>query len=242
MNKTKIGFISLFILLISLFSSVFLFSQGARPMPVTVGQEMRDFTLPIYQGGEMTLSKLTGKNVMLIFPRGLAGEDHWCHICNYQYAELAELEKEKNIREKYNLDIYFILPYGKNMVDNWIEKFPDQLQDIENWKNPEEPEKLDERGKARMAMIKQAFPKKFLYEKGEVPTSIPILVDAEAKVSKNLGLFTTEWGGSKIEQNVPAIFIIDKKGTVQFKYHSQNTFDRPGFDYLMKFMDKMIMN
>jgi hypothetical protein len=32
--------------------------------------------------------------------------------------------------------------------------------------------------------------------------------------------------------NIPAVFIIDKNGILQFKYISQVTFDRPRFDYL----------
>ena len=63
----------------------------AQIRPASVLQPMPNFTLPVYQGGEIALSQLKGKNILLIFPRGLAGENHWCHVCNYQYAELAEL-------------------------------------------------------------------------------------------------------------------------------------------------------
>lgn len=208
----------------------------AQIRPVSVLQPMPDFTLPVFQGGEMTLSQLKGKNVLLIFPRGLAGKDHWCHVCNYQYAELAELEINQDIRKKNNLEILFVLPYSKEMVQEWADKFADQISDIENWKNPPNPEKLDERGQRRTEMIKRYFPKSYRFEKGKVPLPFPILIDAEAIISKGLGVFTTEWGGSKIEQNVPTIYIIDKKGVLQLKYISQNTFDRPGPDYLLKFI------
>jgi peroxiredoxin len=207
--------------------------------PVSVLQPMSDFSLPVYQGGELTLSQLKGKNVLLIFPRGLAGEDHWCHVCHYQYAELAELELSQNIREKNNLEILFVLPYSKEMAQEWVDKFADQMADIENWKNPDEPEKLDERGRRRMEMIKRYFPKSFTFERGKAPLPFPILIDADAVVSKGLGVFTTEWGGSKIEQNVPTQYIIDKNGVIQFKYISQNTFDRPGPDYLLDFISFM---
>lgn len=209
----------------------------AQIRPVSVLQSMPDFTLPVYQGGEIGISQLKGKNILLIFPRGLAGEDHWCHVCNYQYAELAELESSQNIREKHNLEILFVLPYPKEMVQDWVDKFPDQMADIENWKNPPEPEKLDEKGRRRMEMIRQYFPKRYAFEKGKVPLPFPILIDADAAVSKGLGVFTTEWGGSKIEQNVPTIYIIDSKGALQFKYISQNTFDRPGPGYLQKILN-----
>ena len=99
-----------------------------------------------------------------------------------------------------------------------------------------EPEKLDERGRRRMEMIKRYFPKSYAFEKGKVPLPFPILIDSDAAVSKGLGVFTTEWGGSKIEQNIPTTYIIDSKGMLQFKYISQNTFDRPGPDYLQKIL------
>jgi peroxiredoxin len=211
----------------------------AQIQPVSVLQSMPDFSLPVYQGGELTLSELRGKNVLLVFPRGLAGEDHWCHVCNYQYAELAELELSQNIREKNNLEILFVLPYSKEMVQEWVDKFADQIADIQDWKNPADPEKLDERGRRRMEMIKRYFPKSYSFEKGKVPLPFPILIDADAVVSKGLGVFTKEWGGSKIEQNVPTLYIMDKKGVLQFKYISQNTFDRPGPDYLLDFISFM---
>ncbi len=211
-------------------------SVPAQIQPVSVLQPMPDFTLPVYQGGEIGLSKLKGKNVLLIFPRGLAGKDHWCHVCNYQYAELAELEINQSVRKKHNLEILFVLPYPEDMVQEWVDKFADQMADIENWKNPAEPEKLDERGKRRMEMIRRYLPKSYTFEKGKVPLPIPILIDADAAVSKGLGLFTTEWGGSQIEQNVPTVYIIDGKGLLRFKYISQNTFDRPGPEYLLKIL------
>jgi len=117
-------------------------AQGLKP--ISVWQNMPDFTLPSFQGGEVTLSGLRGKNVLLIFPRGLAGENHWCHVCNYQYADLAEIEKAQGIRRANNLEILFVLPYGKDMVQQWADAFAAQMQDIENWKNPPDAEKLDE--------------------------------------------------------------------------------------------------
>ena len=211
----------------------------AQEAPVSLEQPMPDITLPIFQGGEITLSQLKGKNVMLIFSRGLAGEDHWCHICNYQYAEWSEWEETKKIREKYNLEILFVLPYSKDMASEWVDKFPEQLNDIENWKNPAEPEKLDERGKQRMERMRSYFPKSYHFEKGNVPLPFPVLVDAERKLSKGLGIFTTEWSGRKIEQNIPSVYILDSDGIVRFKYISQNTFDRPSPKYLLRVLNCM---
>jgi peroxiredoxin len=208
-------------------------------MPVLVGQQMPDFTLPAIQGGEVTLSDLQGKTVLLIFPRGRVG-DHWCQICHYQYAELVELEKELRLREQYNTEILFVLPYGEEMVQEWVEIFPAQMEVIEGWKNPPDDENLTE-GRRRWAeLARQYFAKTFTYDDGEVPLPFPVLVDADQELSKRLLLFTTSWDRSDVEQNIPTIFILDGDGMVQFKYHSQNTFDRPGYDYLFKVIDRMI--
>jgi len=204
--------------------------------PVTVQNPMPDFTLSSYQGDEVSLSDFKGKNVILVFPRGLAGEGHWCHICPYQYLELVEFDKQRNFRKKHNTEILFVLPYDNNKVSEWVEEFPTLLDDIHNWKYPEDPENLEERGKQRVKMAKKYFPIDFDYKEDEIPFPFSILIDAEQKVSKGLGLFTTEWGGSKIEQNIPTVFIIDEEGMVRFKYISQNTFDRPSPEYLVKIL------
>jgi len=216
-------------------------ASGSAPdlKPVTVGQPMPDFTLPALQGGDVSMSRLKGKNVLLIFPRGLAGENHWCHVCNYQYADLAELEKAKAIRKTYNLEIVFVMPYGLDAVRQWAEKFPDQMKDIENWKNPADPSALDEKGKTRLALYRKNFPNRYVYEKGQVPLLFPVLLDPERKVCQGLGIFATEWGGSKVDQNVPTVFVIDARGVVQLKYISQNTFDRPSAEYLLNFIGKL---
>ncbi len=102
-------------------------SQEQEIRPVIVGDPMPDFTLPIYQGGTQSLSALKGKNVMIIFPRGYAAEGAWCTICNYKYAELIDLEKREQLRKQYNLEILIVLPYGKEIVKQWVEVLPDQL-------------------------------------------------------------------------------------------------------------------
>jgi len=202
--------------------------------PVTLGQAMPEFSLPLFPEGELNITSLKGKNVMLIFPRGLAGKDHWCHVCNYQYAELVEWEKKHNIREKLNVEILFVLPYSAVMVKEWIAAFPQQLMDIKKWKYPPEPDKLTDQQKQRAARLGKYFPQDYMYEAGKVPAPFSILIDADRILTKGLGIFTMEWSGSKIEQNIPTILILDKMGVVQFKYMSQNTFDRPNAEYLFK--------
>ena len=198
---------------------------------------MPDFTLPVYQGGTLTLSSLRGKNVLILFPRGYAAENYWCTICNYKYVELAELEKAQKIREKYNLEILVVFPYTQDVVKTWVEALPGQLESIKERKYPADPAKLDEAGKTRMERSRQIYPKDFSLEKGTVLAPFPILVDGERTLSKKLDLFRNEWSGSKVDQNIPSVYIIDAAGVLQFKYLGQNTVDRPGYDYLLKVLE-----
>ena len=239
MKKASSKKIPLLLIIMMTVSASLVFAQKTEIKPVLLEEPMPNFTLPVLQGGELILSSLKGKNVLLIFPRGLAGKDHWCHVCNYQYAELIELEQKEQFRKRYDMEILFVLPYGREMVKEWVEVFPDQLTDLENWRNPSDPGNLDETGKRRMKMANTYFPKNYMYEKGKVPTPFPILIDAERTVTKGLGIFTMEWSGSKIEQNIPTVLILDKTGTVQFKYMSQNTIDRPSAKYLRKFLETL---
>jgi peroxiredoxin len=208
-----------------------------RPNPVVVGQPMPDFTLPVYQGGTLTLSSLRGKNVLLLFPRGYAAENYWCTICNYKYAELAELEKTRRIREAYNLEILVVFPYGHETVTAWLKDLPGQLESIQNVKNPAEPDKLDDAARRRMEGWRKMFPADYSLKEGEVLAPFPVLVDGERTLSRGLGLFQTEWGGRKVDQNIPSIYIVDDEGVLQFKYLGQNTMDRPGYDYLLRVLE-----
>ena len=213
-----------------------------RPQPAVVGQPMADFTLPVYQGGTLTLSSLRGKNVLILFPRGYAAENYWCTICNYRYVELAELEKAKKIQEKYNVEILVVFPYTRDVVTSWLEALPGQLETVRTTKNPADPSKLDEKGKARMERFRQLFPNDYSLEKGTILTPFPILVDGERTLSKKLDLFRNEWSGGKADQNIPSVYIVDADGILQFKYLGQNTVDRPGYDYLMKVLEVINSN
>lgn len=201
--------------------------------PVTVGSPMPDFTLPAYQGGDVRMSQLRGKNIMLIFPRGRSRADAWCHVCNYQHMELVEYERTNALRRQANLEILFVLPYGRAEVQEWIEVYPQQLQDLEDWKNPDQAT-LDDAGRNRMQFARRAFPKTFTVTPDRVPGPFPILIDGDRTVSSGLGFFTNEWGGSQAEQNVPTVLLVDAAGVVQFKYMSQNTMDRPPLEYLVQ--------
>jgi peroxiredoxin len=213
------------------------FSQEPEFKPAIIEQPMPDFTLPAYQGGEITLSSLRGKNVLIIFPRGYAAEGRWCTIDDYKYAELLDLEKKEQLRKKYGLEILCVFPYSKDIVKQWLEAVPEQLDKIKDWKYPAEPDKQDEKTRMRTERATKLFPKDLSLEKGSVPTPFPFLIDEDRKLTRELGLFAAEWSGSKADQLIPSEFIIDKNGILKFKYIGQNTADRPSFDYLMRIVE-----
>lgn len=212
-------------------------APAERPRPAVLGLPVPDFSLPALQGGDYSIAKLRGKNILIIFPRGKV-DDHWCQICHYQYAELAELEKTLHLRDRHNLEILYVLPYDKAAVQHWADIFPDQMAVIEGWKNP--PASASEGQKNFARMVKMMLPKSFDIKKGEVPLPFPILIDADRRVSKGLGLFTMEWDQSRVDQNIPMMILVDEAGVVQFKYLSQITWDRASGEYLVKILGKLI--
>jgi peroxiredoxin len=205
--------------------------------PAELGGRMPDFKLASVQGKDVSIAGLRGKNVLLVFPRGRYG-DHWCQICHYQYAELAELEKRLQLRKKYNLEILFILPYDRATAEHWVAIFPEQLAVIEKWKNPGDPAKISAGEKSWMETCRLRFPERIVYKKENVPTPFPILIDGERTVSRGLDLFTLFWDGNAAEQNVPAVYLLDRQGSVRFKYLSQNTLDRPDAKHLLEVLKK----
>jgi len=212
-------------------------TQPPEIKPAILGQPMPDFSLPSLQGPEVALSKLKGKNVLIVFPRGYAAENYWCTICDYYYAELVELEQTESVRKKFNLEILYVFPYAKETVQAWVNDLPAQIEKLHGWKHPAEPDKLDEKGKARMERLLKGLPKDLLFKKGEVPTPFPILIDAGHVVTGGLGIYAAEWGGSKIDQNIPTVMLVDADGTLRFKYMGQNTWDRPSYEYLIRQME-----
>jgi peroxiredoxin len=215
--------------------------QPATPaifvQPAELGRKLSDFTLASVQGKEVSLADLRGKNVLLVFPRGRVG-DHWCQICHYQYAEMVDLEKRLQLRKKYNLEILFILPYDRAAVEHWVAILPEQLEVVEKWKNPADPARISAGEKSWMETCRLYFPKKFVVKKENIPTPFPVLIDGERTVSRGLDLFTLLWDNSKVEQNIPAVILLDRQGNVRFKYVSQSTLDRPDGKYLLEVLKK----
>lgn len=52
-------------------------------------------------------------------------------------------------------------------------------------------------------------------------------------------MFASEWSGSKVDQGIPSVFVIDSGGILMLKYIGQNTVDRPSPAYLAKFLGQL---
>ncbi len=216
-------------------------AQTAPPAPefkpAIIEQPMADFALALYQGGELSLSSLKGKNVVIIVPRFWAGVDYYCTICDYQYMDVVSADETQRFRQTHNAEIVFLFPFGKDDVGKWLAALPGQLDKIKAGKNPADVSKLDEKGKTRMERWRKLFPKDFSLKPDAIPTPFPIMLDADRKVVKPLGVFSTDWNGAKVDQGIPSVFILNAKGVLMFKYISQNTVDRPSVEYLGKVLD-----
>jgi peroxiredoxin len=210
----------------------------AQAMTVIAGDPMPDFTLAIYGGGEFTLSKYRGKNVLLMFPRGWLGAV-WCPYCPYQYLELERRMKESDLKAKYNLEVAFVLPYSTDRVKDWLEKFPEAMTTVESIKNPQPKPVTGTLQADYSAWARRAFPIKFNVKKDDSHTLIPVLADERRTLSRQLKIFTSFWDGVSSEQNRATVLVIDKKGVLQFKYVGQMTEDRPNIDYLLDFISRL---
>jgi alkyl hydroperoxide reductase subunit AhpC len=92
-----------------------------------------------------------------------------------------------------------------------------------------------------MNFCRKLFPKQLPNPVIDSKVPFPVLIDGERELSMKLGLFTTFWDRSYVEQNISSIFILDKTGIVKFKYVSQSTVDRPKPEYLFKIIEKMVV-
>jgi len=232
--KTRI---LLFIVLTIIFTGHLCIAQNRDLEPIGIGETMGDFTLTTYQGDEVSLSDYKGKkNVLLVFPRGKVLDELWCPLCYYQYAELAEWDERVNASKRFNLEILFVLPHAKDSIDLWRKAANQGLQTIENWKNPAGYDTLTGPAKNWADYVREFYPSTYNYPNGEIDVPITILMDEDKKLSKGLLLYTKEWGGTKTWQNMPTVFLLDKNGVVQFKYHSQYTNDRPTAEYIQRML------
>lgn len=213
-------------------------AQTAVIKKAYLGQPMSDFELSTLDGKTVKLSALKGRNVMLVFPRVFYAAGGDCSICGYQYAELADFYQAGKWQEKFNLEVLYVFPFSSEVIRSWISRIPAMLEAVEGWKNPKEEDLKNEAIRKWMDLARQTYPKKYAFAANSTP--FPILVDEKRELSRGLDLFREEWSGGKGEQNIPAIFILDKEGVVRFKFIGQHTVDRPGAAYLEKMMQAVL--
>ena len=116
-----------------------------------------------------------------------------------------------------------------------------QMKIIESYKNPTPEQLANPRLAAFSKEINEVMPHSFhIGEDNPAPLPFPVLADEDYKLSSSIGLFSTYWDNAYLEQNEPAIFILNSDGIVKFKYKSQVTLDRPSAEYLLNFIDKII--
>ena len=200
-------------------------SAGEKVRPAVLGEAMPAFTLPSLQGGEVSLAALQGRNVVIVFPRVQYGEGRWCTICNYGYVELTALDAAESFRRELEAEVLFVVPFGREVAQRWIDATPAELAKVQSWKNPKED---TAKAKEFAARARRHLPLDLPPGEGRPPLPFPILLDADRTVTGGLGLFRTEWGGAKADQLVPSVFVLDRHGVVRYKHVAQeSTWDRP---------------
>jgi peroxiredoxin len=231
------------VLAASLLSGLLVPPLGAQAPAIKkayLAQPMSDFELAALDGKTVKLSALKGKNVMLVFPRVFYAANSDCSICGYQYAELADQYQAGNWKEKFNLEVLYVFPFSAEVTRQWMTRIPAMLEAVEGWKNPKAEDLKNEQVKSWMELARQSYPKKYMFSAANIPMPFAILIDEKRELSKGLDLFREEWGGGKGDQNIPAVFILDKDGIVRFKFVSQSTVERPSPEYLEKMMKAVL--
>jgi peroxiredoxin len=224
------------VLIIILISGICI-AQNDNIFPVTINEIIPELTLTKNNGSQVNINNLNTENILLVFPRGKVTETTWCPICHYQYLEMVKIEKKYDLRKKYNMEIFFVLPCSPDSLQSWIDAIPNSLQAIENWKNPTGENSENQNVITWAEYAKEFFPITFKYDENNFQLDLPFLFDPDHKVSEGLMIFRQEWGGTKVEQNVPTIFLIDKDRKVKFKYFSQYTNDRISAEFLADYLE-----
>ena len=234
--KIQISYIILLLILLSVN-----ISPQKKPLDLAIlGEPLKDFSLPAFNGGEFLLSDEKGKNILLVFPRGYYDKDFWCDICAYEYFDLVDEFYNQRLAEKYNLDLIFILPYDMNTIQMWLDDLPEVYAGLEAGKHLADT-LTNEKSMTWVHFANKHYPKTFNMKEGKTPQPFRILSDADHQVSERLDIFRTEWWGTKVEQNLPTFILLDTEGTVIFKYISQHTIDRPTSFYLQRILDALIL-
>jgi hypothetical protein len=205
-------------------------------LPAIAGEAMPLFTLPVYGGGEFALQNHRGKNILLMFPRGWVGNS-WCLFCPYQYLDLADLEKKEQLRKKYNLEIVFVMPYSSERIADWFASFPATVKRLEGIRNPSGGTAVQNEFNA---WAREHYPKTFDLSAGVPDKAFPVLCDENRTLSKRLKIFTEFWDNAQSEQNMSAIYLVDKTGVLRWKYVSQMTEDRPSTEFMMQVIQEVV--
>lgn len=73
---------------------------------------------------------------------------------------------------------------------------------------------------------------------------VDMISDRGAKIAKdyNVYWFAEGWGKLKVKQAVPSKFLIDKNGTIVWKYIGRDKTDRPSVSAMLLLIDKYIKN
>ena len=228
-----------YLILIMIFFCINNFSQK-KPLDLAIiGEPLKDFVLTIYQGGEFKLSEETGKNLLMVFPRGYYDKDVWCDICAYEYLDLVDEFYNKKLEKNYNLEIIIILPYDTSTIRQWLYDMPEVYESLEAGKHLADT-LTNQRSMTWVHFANKHYPKTFKIKKGETPQPFKILSDEKNELSERLEIFRTEWWGTTVNQNMPTFILLNANGTVVFKYISQHTIDRPTTGYLMTIMNVLI--
>lgn len=233
--KTKISYVILVLILFCVN-----ISSQKKPLDLAIiGEPLKDFSLPVYQGGEFKLSEETGNNILIVFPRGYYDKDVWCDICAYEYLDLVDEFHNEKLAEKYNLEVVIILPYDTSTIRQWLYDIPEVYESLESGKHLADT-LTNEKAMTWVHFANKHYPKTFTIKKGETPQPFKILSDEKHELSERLEIFRTEWWGTTVSQNMPTFILLNTNGKVVFKYISQHTIDRPTMGYLTTIMDASI--
>ncbi|MDP4117303.1 MAG: redoxin family protein, partial [Bacteroidota bacterium] len=165
--------------------------------------------------------------------------NQWCPYCPYQYLELEHMQKTADIEKKYGVKILFVMPYSSDRVKDWLEKFPAAMQTVENIKNPPQQPAKGSIQEYYVNWARNSFPLQFEVRENDSHNVIPVLLDENRTLSRQLKIFTNFWDGVSAEQNMASVFIIDKDDVLKFKYIGQMTEDRPSVQFLLDVVKNM---
>ena len=199
---------------------------------------MPDFTLPVYQGGTLTLSSLRGKNVLILFPARLRGRELLVHDLQLPLRRAGRArEGPEDPREIQRRGPGRLPPTPGTSSRPGSRPCPASSRRSGTRRTRPTRPSSTKKERSGWSGSASSFPTITRSRRARVLAPFPILVDGERTISKNLDLFRTEWTGSKVDQNIPSVYIIDANGVLQFEYLGQNTVDRPGYDYLFKVLE-----